>query len=137
MRSEQRVLSALGFGRPDRIPVYDSFWPEFVDVWRREKGFAEDADIREYYGLDLEIVIPDETPFPGQRTVLERNGNTEVVRTGWRSVQRCGLDTKFYQELQVALPDKREMDRPVFESPLLDSRYSTLEEVEGLKRWMW
>jgi len=31
MNSEERVLGALDFQPHDRVPIYDAFWPEFVD----------------------------------------------------------------------------------------------------------
>ena len=48
MSSEERVLSVLDFGLPDRVPCYDAYWPEFVDAWRAEKGLQSDADIDDY-----------------------------------------------------------------------------------------
>jgi uroporphyrinogen decarboxylase len=134
MTSEERVLAALAFQKPDRMPLFDSFWPEFVDAWRRDRGFAEDADIQAYYDLDVQIVIPDETPFPGRAAVIEANEGDEISRTGWGVVQRCKSGTKFYEELDVALSDKHLLDRLAFESPLLDRRYPSAEDVADLKR---
>jgi len=134
MTPQQRVLSALAFEKPDRVPLYDSFWPEFEDAWRQEKGLDEEADIREYYGMDVEIVIPDETPFPSQKAVLDVTAGYETSRNGWGSVHGCRIGTKFYDELKVALPDKGKLDQLTFESPLLDCRFLPVDEVEALKK---
>ena len=133
MTAEERVLGALEFGRPDRMPLYDSFWPEFVDAWRREKRLGDAADIREHYEMDVEIVIPNETPFPSQKAVLQTTHGYETSRTGWGAVHGHRLGTKFYDELEVALPDKQLIDRLQFESPLLDCRYHPAEHVAALK----
>ena len=37
MNSKERVLKALGFEKPDHVPLYDYYWPEFVDNWRAAK----------------------------------------------------------------------------------------------------
>ena len=133
MSPEERVLSTLDFEKPDRMPTYDSFWPEFKDAWRNEKGLGQDADIRQYYEMDVEIVIPDETPFPSQQAVLETTNGYETSRTGWGAVHGHRLGTKFYDELGVALPDKAKINTLEFESPLLDHRFLPAEEVETLK----
>jgi hypothetical protein len=88
MSSKERVLAALKFEKPDRVPIYDSFWEEFVEAWRREKGLPNEADIADYYGLDLVVVVPDETPFPNQQGVLEATRDHQIVRTGWGAMER-------------------------------------------------
>ena len=131
--TKERVLSALKFVVPDRVPVYDSYWPEFEDNWRAERQPAPGADIRDYYGIDLDYIYPDETPFPSKAGVLEVTAEYEITRSGWGAVHRVSPDTKFYREIDVALPDKADLDKLVFEPPTLDSRYPSLEEVEDLK----
>lgn len=133
LSSSQRVLRALDFQRPDRVPLHDSFWLEFVAAWRAEKGLPADADISDYYGLDVRVVAPDETPFPSQAAVLKQDGDREVSRTGWGVVQRRRLSGKFFETVQVPLADKARADRLAFESPLLDCRYAPAEQVEVLK----
>jgi len=134
VRSEERVLRALEFKKPDRVPLYDAYWPEFVEAWRCQKGFSEEADITDYYENDVAIVIPVEAPFPSQYEVLETGKDYEIVRNAWGMVQRVNLEAKFYRVLQVALPERNMLDQLEFESPLLDERYKPVEEVEELKK---
>ena len=134
MHQKERALAALDYGKPDRVPIYDAYWPEFIDAWRREKGMNEDADITDYYHNDVEIVIPVEAPFPSQEALLESGPGYEVRRTSWGMVQRVNLEAKFYQVLEVALPERNMLDQLQFESPLLDERYDPVEQVEALKR---
>ena len=133
MTSTQRVLAALDFRRPDRVPRYDNYWPEFIDAWRAEKGLPPEADIAQHYGLDVQIVIPDESPFPSQGRVLEEDDCCSLVRTGWGVVERHRHSAKFFERLDGPLPDKGLMDGLVFESPTLDSRFAPVAEVEALK----
>ena len=133
MTPKERVLAALSFEKPDRTPVYDSFWSEFVDKWRREKGLGPDVDIYNYYGIDVGRVVPDETPFPHLRSTLEETKEYAVERDGWGAVTRRRHEAKFFETVAVALPDKSALDGLRFESPLLDSRFPPAEEVEELE----
>jgi len=133
LSAHERVLRALDFQRPDRVPIYDSFWPEFEGAWRAAKQRSIGDDINDHYAMDVAIVIPDETPFPSQRAVLEARAGYTITRDGWGMVQRVPMGAKFYESLSVALPDKRLLDRLAFESPWLDSRYAPLEEVQPLQ----
>jgi len=132
--SEQRVLAALAFRRSDRVPLFDTYWEEFIAAWRAEKRLPADADISDYYGNDLEIVIPDETPYPSGACTLSASPQEEIVRTGWGVVQRVRRGASFYEEVQVPLPERSDPDALAFESPSLDRRYSGAEEVAALMR---
>ncbi|NLG28324.1 MAG: hypothetical protein GX557_10460 [Chloroflexi bacterium] len=132
--SEQRVLAALSFQRTDRVPLYDSYWPEFEAAWRAEKGLPADANIGDYYGVDLEIVIPDETPWPSAATTLEAAPTHQMLRTGWGVVQRVRTGASFYEEVSVPLPERGDLDDLVFESPLLERRYAPVADVAALTR---
>ncbi len=131
--AHKRVLSALDFQRPDRVPIYDSFWPEFVETWRVAHMRNAGDDIDNHYAMDVAIVIPDETPLPSQRSVLEERADFTITRDGWGMVQRVSNEAKFYETLDVALPEKRLLDQLTFESPLLDARYAPLAEVRALQ----
>jgi hypothetical protein len=132
--AHERVLRALDFQRPDRMPIYDSFWPEFVEAWRAAKGRSAEDAIDDYYGMDVASVIPDETPFPSQKAVIEDRADYAIARDGWGMVQRVPSGAKFYETLAVALPEKRLLDQLSFESPLLDTRYTPQVEVQSLQR---
>lgn len=49
----ERILKTLSFEIPDRIPVAEFYWPQFVEKWRKEKNLSEDVDIFDYYDVDL------------------------------------------------------------------------------------
>lgn len=132
MNAEERVLAALDFQPHDHVPLYDAYWEEFVDNWRGDKNMPPDADIGDYYHNDVEIVIPDETPFPSQRSLLEQGEGYEMRRTGWGMVQRVNLRAKFYEEVEVPIKDRRDLDRLEFESALLDQRFKPASEVAAL-----
>ena len=133
MDSKERVLKTLDFEKPDRVPLYDSYWPEFVNAWRKRKNMPNDADIGDYYRNDVEIVTPTEAPFPSRSRALEESGGRQVARNAWGATIRRSADAKFYEVLEVALADKTGLDRLEFESPLLDTRYPPIREVDAIK----
>jgi uroporphyrinogen decarboxylase len=133
MNARERVRAALDFQQPDRVPIYNQFWPEFEEAWRLEKGLGRDARIEDTYHVDVDRVIPDETPFPSQSQVLERTDGVMLVRDGWGAVQRQRASAKFYETVAVALPDKRDLPRLAFESPTLASRFLDRSRVDALR----
>jgi uroporphyrinogen decarboxylase len=144
MNSKERVLAALGFCKPDRMPTYDAFWPEFAEKWRQEKDLSPDVDPTDYYGIDLELIVPDETPFPSQQGILRHAGQYILERSGWGSLHQCPKDvvcaSRFAIPLQafpvvaVALQDRRQLEQLDSESPYLESRFPSADEVEEKKR---
>ena len=75
MNAKERVLAALDFQQPDRTPIFDQYWTEFAEIWRREKGLPPDASIEDYYHIDIGKITPNEAPFPSQRQVLGNEGD--------------------------------------------------------------
>jgi len=131
--SSERVLAALSFEKADRVPKFETYWPEFVAVWRHRKGLPEEANVDDYYANDVHIIVPDETPFPSQKAVLEEANAYQIVRDGWGAVLQRHRHAAFDQVLEVMLPDKRSMDKLTFESPRLDARFAPDEEIAPLK----
>jgi hypothetical protein len=78
-----RVLKALSFREPDRIPRFDLFWQEFIDKWAKEKGLAGDANINEYYDLDFVQCVMNEDPRVKSFTLIERGPDYTVFKSGF------------------------------------------------------
>lgn len=120
--SETRVRAALSFGRPDRVPRYDSFWPEFTEVWRHRHP-SPDATPEDVYGIDLVVVAADETPWPSRAGVLSHDGEETLARDGWGRLVRTRRSAMFSETVGVALADRSALAGLEFESPLLPGRY--------------
>ena len=121
--SRDRVIKALNFEEPDRVPRYEGFWEEFADAWREQRQAPPDADPHEAYEIDMTVVAADETAWPSRSGELERNGSESLVRTGWGAVHRRFDSAKFYEELEPGLAERTDPDKLVFEDPLADTRY--------------
>ena len=48
MTSTERVLAAINFRPPDRLPIWDVFWDTFPDKWRRYMGFDASVNPEDY-----------------------------------------------------------------------------------------
>ena len=134
MTSTERVLAALDYRRPDRIPLFETYWDEFIANWRREKQPGPDADIYAHYGVDIAICVPDETPWPSRAAVLEKTPAHTVERDGWGATHRTVPGGFFFEEAGVALPQKVDPDTLEFEPPTLDARYdSFMKSVDAAR----
>ena len=123
MTSKQRVMTALHHKRPDRIPTFDSFWEEFHQRCIQKLDLPERTDLADYFGIDIGIAVADETPFPTKREIIKEHGGTRIERDGWGRVIETVQGAYFYRELDVAVKEKKDLDRLQFDSPSLDARY--------------
>lgn len=147
MNSTERVMTALDFREPDRVPLFDSYWPEFVAQWREAKGLAprgepgftggyseDDLDIMTAYGVDVAILAADESPWPSRAAEIERRADYLVRRDGWGKTIGEARGGQFYDEIDLPLKTKVDPDALEFESPLDDSRYAKCLETLGRYR---
>ena len=124
MTSKQRVMTALNFQKPDRIPKFDSFWSEFGDKCFKELNIPKGTDLNEYFNIDIAIVAADESPFPTKHKVISDDGKSRVERDSWGRIVRTVRGGYFYEELDVSVKNMEDLDKSVFDSPQMDSRYT-------------
>ena len=115
MNSQELVLTACDFHKPDRIPRFDSFW-EYPDSWRQRLGPPEDLS-------DVEIWVPDETTFPTRARNLRRTGGWVYEVDGWGRTIRQKPGSYFSETLEVPIPVETDPDSVAFDSPSYDARY--------------
>jgi len=135
MTATERVMTALDFRPPDRLPLYDGYWPEFTAAWRQAKALGPDADIRDYYGVDIEIAVGDEGLCPSRAVTLEETERHTIRRDSWGRVIRTVPGGYFYEQLESAVPQPAALEALAVDSPDLASRYAGLDErMAGLKQ---
>lgn len=116
MTSEERVLKAFRFQRPDRIPIMDNFW-SFPPEWKARFGNDQHAlsDVCRY--------APQEGTYPlAVRTIKEENG-WKYFYDEWGRLTRNRSDAYFMETLKCPLEEVADLEKAVFDSPLLDGRY--------------
>jgi uroporphyrinogen decarboxylase len=128
MDSKNRIMRSLQFEKPDRVGRHDEFWPEFRDKAVRELGLDSDASLEDYFGIDVHIAVPDETPFPSLASVVSDDGEYMVERNGYGSLVRRKKNGKFFEFLEPALASPTDWDRLVFEPASLDTRFEAWQE---------
>lgn len=129
MTPRQRLIAALNHSRPDRLPRYEVFFPTFLDAWRMAKGLPENADIREYYRIDLPGVSADQSgPFTRNESTKETGGDEYYVRDSWGRLQKRLHSAAFFEVLETAVSEKSDLDRLVFEESRLPDPYRIPEE---------
>lgn len=116
MTSQERVLTACAFRRPDRIPRCDGFW-EFPDSWRQRLGSPEEL-------TDITILAPAEGIRPTQARLLREEDGWIYERDTWGRVIRRSPNAYFVETLEVAVPEGADIDRVAFDPPDLEMRFS-------------
>ncbi|MBN1445626.1 MAG: hypothetical protein JW957_05920 [Candidatus Omnitrophica bacterium] len=133
--STKRVMESLNFQGPDRIPMFDSFWDEFTEKWRKEKSAGKEADICDFYGIDLVFPVPDETFFPTAKAVIGQEGSYLICRDGWGRTVKMRENASFSQTIDTVLRNRNDLDNLSFDPPDLDIRYeSFVKTVEKEKK---
>ncbi len=122
--SRKIVQQAMSFQTPDRLPVFDGFWGEFVDQWRARYGMPDAANIEDYYWVDLKVPVADETFFPSRIREVRREGEFVLMDDGWGRIIRTKPGTYFSEPVERLLVEPRDLDKIRFEPANLDSRYS-------------
>ena len=83
----ERIRKTLKCIEPDRIPLHDFFWAEFIKRWQKEKGLPEDTNIYYYYDMDLMVISPNMDPKKKSCEIIEK-GDDYIV---WKSGFGCTL----------------------------------------------
>ncbi len=131
MNSKQRVMAAMHFEQPDRLPrFWQGFWNGFTEKWRDRTG---GDDPHRYYGTDMRLVIAEESVWPTKAGIVERQGDMVLARSGWGELKRTMTTLTASREMmgqlvEPAVPQRVDPDTLVFDDPLMDSRYTQAGE---------
>jgi uroporphyrinogen decarboxylase len=137
MTSKERVIAAMSFQEPDRVPRYFShFWSEFKAQWERVHG---PTDLFNHFGDDMRLVEPEESAWPTQAGVVERRGERLVVRTGWGETKLTPFTDPAGQVmgklLEPAVKERVDPDSLRFDDPRSESRFEkAAKQAAALKR---
>ena len=134
MTSTERVMAALAGRRPDRMPIFDGFWPEFRAEWAKEKGVGDGASIQDYYGIDIQICVPDETPYPSRVGRVKQAGRETFHRDGYGRLLRSVSGAFFTETLEVPIQTPEDLDRNPFDPVGDDARYERFMDLVRRER---
>lgn len=83
-----RMNTAMRHEEPDRVPISDFFWGNFLKRWREELGLAADASPYSYYDLDWQVTIPNLDPHIKPFETIKETEEEVIVRTGFEAILR-------------------------------------------------
>lgn len=127
--SEKIVCQALSFKAPERLPVFENFWPEWENMWRRYFGFSSNITPEDYFGMDIKIAAANETLFPTRMKTMAIEGESILQDDGWGRIVRVKPNTYFCEPVDHILKNYSDIHKIEFEHASLDSRYKVLLET--------
>ena len=134
MTSQERVMTALDFRRPDRVPVLLEIWSEVRLTWEQANPDATES-CSDHFLEDIKIAVGDETPYMTKAGPLGDEGGYLIERDGWGQTKRRRADGYFYQQLSYAYDDDAGLIFGDFDPPDLPARYAALDaRMDDLKR---
>ncbi len=127
-KKRERVLKTLKCEEPDRIPLHDFFWAEFLDRWKKEKDLPTDTNIYYYYDMDLMVISPNMDPLKKSFEFIEK-GDDYII---WKSGFGCTLKKVDYSPmpmyLDFSLKSPEDYKKFEFHDPNDKDRYYNLRQ---------
>jgi uroporphyrinogen decarboxylase len=121
LTSRERTLRLLRRELPDRMGLFDHFWPETIRDYWGHQGYPVDTAPDDYFGYDLRFGGGwiDCTPLRGVREVVEESDEWQLVRGGNGATMRYWKHksgTPEHVDFDCATPARWEA---VYKPPLL------------------
>lgn len=88
----ERMKKAFLHEEPDRVPISDFFWGDFMKRWREELGLPPDANPYYHYDLDWISTVPNMDPWIRPFETLKETQNEVIVKTGFGAIMRKKFD---------------------------------------------
>jgi len=124
MTSHERVERVMRGERADRVPLdTPAFFPQFRENWAAYKGLPA-RSLEDHYGLDVWEVAADHSPKPSLARTIRDTPTECISRNGFGEVRREKPGGYYWEVLEVALKEKGDLDRFVFDDPQDDARYA-------------
>jgi len=136
----ERVLAALNHQEPDRVPVGEFFWTNFLKRVKAEWGVGDGFNPYAHWDLDLIVLVPNMDPHVAGIRVLENTPERRLVRTGFGATieQRAthpmphylDFQTKSYEQMEALELDDPKDRRRYFDA--LDDQINSVGDALNL-----
>lgn len=126
----KRVLKALNHEEPDKVPITDFFWTQFINNWHKKKGLDKNVDIYRYYDLDILVVNPNMDPKIKKPEIIKRDGKEIIYKSGWGSIVKMSLEKGAAMPgyLDFSIKSADDYEKFEFEDPTDDRRYNDIRQ---------
>lgn len=120
----RRVLTALDHKEPDRVPIGEFFWTNFVRRAKKELPVGNDFNPYVYWDLDLIVVNPNMDPHLTGIQVLEDTPDRKLVKTGFGATieSRATCPMPYFLEFETQTFEQMRAFR--FDNPRDPARYT-------------
>jgi len=133
-----RVIAALENREPDRVPVGEFFWTNFMRRAKKELGLGDDFNPYAHWDLDMIVINPNMDPRITGIEIVENTPERRVVKTGFGATieQRshypmpsyAGFETQTYDEIE-ALEFEDPLDPRRYKEAILDQINSVVDTL--------
>ena len=108
---------------PDRVPIHDFFWEEFLDRWRKEMSLPSDTNIYEYYDMDMMVLAPIWDPIIRTFKTIERTDEHIIYEDGFGAIIKKLTNISTHQYRDFRYKNLDDLEKFTYNDPLEDSRY--------------
>ena len=119
----RRVLAALEHREPDRVPMGEFFWTNFVRRAKQELNLGDEFNPYQYWDLDMVVIIPNMDPLIKGIRVLEQTADRTVVKTGFDATIELRTGCPMPRYLDFDTKTYVQMDALEFDDPKDRRRY--------------
>jgi uroporphyrinogen decarboxylase len=118
-----RIKAAIERREPDRVPVGEFFWTNFIRRAKRERGLPADFDPYRHWDLDLIVINPNMDPRISGIEVVESSEDRKVVRTGFGATIEMHASCPMPMYREFSTETWEEMESLRFDDPQDERRY--------------
>jgi len=122
----RRVIAALEHREPDRVPMGEFFWTNFIRRVKQEMDVRDDFNPYVHWDLDMVVLIPNMDPHVENVQVIEDTPEHKVVTTGFGATielrgtypmpRYVDFDTRTYEQMEALEFDDPADPRRYFEA---------------------
>lgn len=119
----ERMNKALRHEEPDRVPMGEFFWGNFLKRWRSELNLAPDTDPYAYYDLDWVVTVSNMDPHIHPFEVIRENEHEAIIRTGFETTLHKRFDLPMPEPVSWETKTLAELEAFEFDDPWDRRRY--------------
>ena len=102
---------------PDRIPIHDFFWDEFLDRWKEEMGLPKDTSIYEYYDMDMVVLYSNYYPMLKPIKIIESTDKYFIYEDGFGSTVKQLKNISSVQYIDFKYKNLEDLEKFKFINP--------------------
>ncbi len=118
-----RMNAALRHEEPDRVPVGEFFWGNFLKRWRAELNLPPATDPYEYYDLDWIVTVSNMDPHIHPFEVIRENEHEAIIRTGFETTLHKRFDLPMPEPVSWETKSIEALEAFEFDDPWDRRRY--------------